>query len=258
MNDDAKTAIARMIAQKNASKESKPVIKKKVVIKKQPLVITKKASDPDLSIDESKLQEIQNLMELIDIRKIVHDLVHEELQKLGLPAQKNVLSAEPDEGYIDDPMDVDLTWIENAKDLATVEGKIGKLSLSIIVDSASNKDLMPKFIADELGLKIDTSTIHNIRGFSGRNKSLGVASASIILAPGCVLKTDFIIIDNYPVRELILGRNTLKYRYNYDLHESRDHMAITCNGKHFFIPIIPDRNRQKKKASNAIIEEILA
>src|SRR4051794_9950660 len=79
MNDDTKTAIARMITQKNASKESKPVIKKKVVIKKQPSVITKKTSDPDLSIDESKLREIQNLMELIDIRKIVHDLVHKKL-----------------------------------------------------------------------------------------------------------------------------------------------------------------------------------
>jgi hypothetical protein len=205
-----------------------------------------------LSIDEPA--EIQNLMELIDIKKIVRDLVHEELQKLGIINES--VSMQPDD-RIDDPMDVDLTWIENAKDLATVEGKIGKLSLSVIVDSASNKDLMPKFIADELGLKIDTSIIHNVRGFSGKNKSLGITSASITLTPECVINTDFVIIDDYPIRELILGRNTLKYRYNYDLHESRNHMAITCNEKHFFIPIVPDRNRQKKKVSDAIIEEVL-
>lgn len=209
MNDDAKTAIARIIAQKNEirGKEGKPAIKKKVVIKK-PV--------PDSSIDKPKLWEIQNLMELIDIKKIVRDLIHEELQKLGHVKYQGGESAE---GYIDDPMDVDLTWMENAKGLATVEGKIGKLVLSVIVDSASNKDLMPKFIADELGLKIDTNTTHNIRGFSGRNKSVGTSSASITLSPGCVIKTDFIIIDGYPIRELILGRNTLKYRYNYDLHE---------------------------------------
>jgi len=193
-------------------------------------------------------------MELIDIKKIVHDLVQEELQKLGI-----INPPYQDEEYIDDPMDVDLTWIENAKDLATVEGKIGKLTLSVIVDSASNKDLMPKFIADELGLKINTDTIYNVRGFSGKNKSVGTALASVILAPGCIIKTDFIIIDGYPIRELILGRNTLKYRYNYDLHESRDHMAITCNGKHFFIPIVPDRNRQAKKTKHdSIIDEVLA
>jgi hypothetical protein len=248
MNDDAKVAIARMIAQKNAGKKIKPTIKKKVVIKKP---VTEQVSDS--SID--KPTEIQNLMELIDIKKIVRDLVQEELQRLGLSKQRNIT---PDEGYIDDLMDVDLTWIENAKDLATVEGKIGKLVLSVIVDSASNKDLMSKFIADELGLKINTGITYNIRGFSGKNKSVGTAPASVILASGCIIKTDFIIIDGYPIRELILGRNTLKYQYNYDLHESRDHMAITCNGKHFFIPIVPDRNRQAKKVSDIIIDEILA
>ena len=234
-----------MMAQKQVNKKSSPVVRKKVSIKKPVVKQAPKLSDNEKSI------ELQNLMKLINIKKIVYDLVQEELQRLGIiniPAQKNVSFAEPVEEYIDDPMDVDLTWIENAKGLATVEGKIGKLSLSVIVDSASNNDLMPKFIADELGLKIDTNIIHNVRGFSGRNKSLGVAPAPITLAPGCVIKTDYVIINNYPVRELILGRNTLKYRYNYDLHESRDHMAITCNGKHFFIPIVPDRNRQSKLA----------
>jgi hypothetical protein len=250
MSDDAKTAIARMIAQKNAGKESKPTVKKKDVIKKP------------ASIDKPmESLQIQNLMELIDIKKIVRDLVQEELQRLGIINLSSQKDAQ-DEGYIDDPMDVDLIWIENAKDLATVEGKIGKLTLSVIVDSASNKDLMPKFIADELELKINTNTTYNIRGFSGKNKSVGIAPASVILAPGCIIKADFIIIDGYPIRELILGRNTLKYRYNYDLHESRDHMAITCNGKHFFIPIVPDRNRQAKKTGsdkyNNIIDEVLA
>ena len=58
MNDDAKTAIAKIIAQKNADKKSKPAVKKKDVIKKP-------------SIDKSiESLQIQNLMELIDIKKI--------------------------------------------------------------------------------------------------------------------------------------------------------------------------------------------
>src|ERR1700741_2184837 len=151
MSDNAKTAIARMIAQKNADKKSKPTVKKKDVIKKP------------ASIDKPmESLQIQNLMELIDIKKIVRDLVQEELQRLGIINPSSQKDAQ-DEGYIDDPMDVDLTWIENAKDLVTVEGKIGKLTLSVIVDSASNKDLIPKFIADELGLKINTDTTYNIR-----------------------------------------------------------------------------------------------
>ena len=147
---------------------------------------------------------------------------------------------------IDDPMDIDLARIKNGKELATVEGKIGNLLLSVVIDSGSNKDIIPKFIADELGLKINTNITHNIRRVSGKNKSLGIASATVVLAPGCVIKTDFIVIDDYPIREIILGRTTLR-QYNYDLFESREHVAITCNGKNFFIPIVPDINRQVKK-----------
>ena len=80
---------------------------------------------------------------------------------------------------------------------------------------------------------------------SGENRSLGTTNASIKLASGCVIEIEPIVIDDYPIREIILGRSTLR-RYNYDLHESRKHMVITCNEKNFFIPIVPDKNRQSK------------
>ena len=125
-------------------------------------MLLKKTPVPEVS---EQTTEIQNLMELIDIKKIVRDLVQEELQRLGiinLPVQKNKVffNPNPEEEYIDDPMDVDLTWVENAKDLATVEGKIGDSAISVVVDSTSNKDIMLKFVADELGIEIDTSIIH--------------------------------------------------------------------------------------------------
>ena len=63
-----------------------------------------------------------------------------------------------------------LILLENEKDLATVEGKIRNIVVSIIMNSASNKDIMPKLVADELGLKIDTSITHSIRGASTLQK----------------------------------------------------------------------------------------
>ncbi|CAJ0867083.1 21837_t:CDS:2, partial [Entrophospora sp. SA101] len=51
-----------------------------------------------------------------------------------------------------------------------------------------------------------------------------------------------------PTIILILNRPRLR-EYNYDLLESRKHMAITCNGKDFFIPIIPARDEHKKMNS---------
>lgn len=228
-----------MMAQKQVSKKSGPVVRKKVSIKK-----------PSKLSDNEKSTELQNLMELIDIKGIVQELVQKELAQLGfinMRATETFIDPNISERTDDDPMDIDITRIENEKGLATVEGKIGDVVVSIVVDSASNKDIMPKFVADELGLKIDTSVTHSIRGASGVNRSLGTTSASIILASGCVIEIEPIVIDDYPIREIILGRPTLR-RYNYDLHESRKYMALTCNEKNFFIPIVPDKNRQSKLA----------
>ena len=243
-DEDRKIAIAKMMAQKQVSKKSNPVIQKKVSIKK-PAV--KQIIQPKLS-DNEKSTELQNLMELIDIKGIVQELVRKELAQLGfINMRATETFVDPNISETDDPMDIDIARIENEKGLATVEGKIGDVVVSIVVDSASNKDIMPKIVADELGLKIDTSVAHSIRGVSGENRSLGTTSASIKLASECVIKIEPIVIDDYPIREIILGRPTLRH-YNYDLHESRKHMVITCNEKNFFIPIVPDKNRQSKLA----------
>ena len=236
-DEDRKIAIAKMMAQKQVSKKSGPVIRKKVSIKKP----------PKLSDDE-KSTELQNLMELIDIKGIVQELVRKELAQLGFINMRTTETfVDPNISETDDPMDIDIARIENEKDLATVEGKIGDVVISIVVDSGSNKDVMPKIVADELGLKIDTSVAHSIRGVSGENRSLGTTSASIKLASGCVIEIEPIAIDDYPIREIILGRSTLR-RYNYDLYESKKPIVITCNRKNFFIPIVLDKNRQSKLA----------
>src|SRR2546430_3562716 len=70
-----------MMAQKQVSrKSSSPVVQKKVSIKK-PAV--KQIIQPKLSDDE-KSTELQNLMELIDIKGIIQELVQKELERRGL------------------------------------------------------------------------------------------------------------------------------------------------------------------------------
>src|SRR5207248_5610951 len=151
-----------MMAQKQVSrKSSSPVVQKKVFIKKPAIkqIIQSKLSD------DEKSTELQNLMELIDIKGIIQELVQKELARLGfINMQATETFIDPNISETDDPMDIDIARIENEKGLATIEGKIGDVVVSIVIDSASNKDIMPKIVADELGLKIDTSIAHSIRG----------------------------------------------------------------------------------------------
>ena len=240
MNEDI---IAEIIRQRNASSTASVnlVPKKKATVKKPVAkqIVTKE------SVDLPEMTEIQNILELIDIRKIVLDLIREELDRLKI-TKKGICHCPADkDNRDDDPMDIDLTRVERTRDLATVEGKINGIPISVILDSTSNMDLMPKFIAEKVGLEIDENVSYNIRGVSGERKCSGLSKATISLAPGCDIKTESIITEDYDVPEIILGRSTLK-RYNYDLFESREHAIITCDGKNFFIPIVPDINRKIK------------
>src|ERR1051326_5318220 len=108
-----------MMAQKQVSKKSSsPVVQKKVSIKK-PAV--EQIIQPKLSDDE-KSTELQNLMELIDIKGIIQELVQKELARLGFINMRATKTfVEPNISEIDDPMDIDIARIENEKDLTTIE-----------------------------------------------------------------------------------------------------------------------------------------
>src|SRR2546421_7231732 len=132
------------------SKKNGPVVRKKVFIKKPAVeqIIQSKLSDNE------KSTELQNLMELINIKGIVQELVQKELVRLGfinMWATETFIDHNISEA--DDPMNIDIARIENEKGLATIERKIEDVVVSIVIDSASNKDIMPKIVADELGAK---------------------------------------------------------------------------------------------------------
>jgi len=224
--------------------------KKKVSTKKP--AIQKNASLPEA---------VASQLGIVNLEKIISSIVQKELARLGflnvLPAKEKVSRASmarkknmgleapllPDEDL--DLMDIDLVRIENAKDLMAVEGIVNGSKIQALLDTCANASFMPKQVQEELDLKIDTSKICKLTGASGEKRTLGmVRNCLVTLAPGCVIEEDFAIVDNYPYREIALSRNCLR-RYNYDIHESRDHVAITCNEKNYFIPIVPDKNRSK-------------
>ena len=151
----------------------------------------------------------------------------------------------PESTSTDDPvsMEIDIVRDNESKSLATVNGQINDISFPIVCDSGSNISGMPIECCNELGMEIDTSKIHNLSGYATNKKTVGmVHNVSISLAPECTIVEDFVVTEDHPNRELILSRTCLR-RYNYDLLESRDHVALTCNDKNFFIPIVSDINR---------------
>jgi hypothetical protein len=200
-----------------------------------------------------------NQLSLDDIRKLILELIQERFDqyitkkdKCKCPNSPTGPTSSASNNFQDDDdnlMDIDLTRVEEnreSKDLATIKGKINGHEVSVVLDSASNKDLMPRSIADKFGLQRNSEArVINIRGVTGKDKFSESTIATVFLTPECKIETTFVIADDYPIPEIILGRPTLK-RYNYDLFESKDHASISYNGKNFFIPIVPDKNRQRR------------
>lgn len=196
------------------------------------------------------------------IEKLFRELIRKEFARLGvhLPEEDEVqVDNQPKDipyedleapvkrssGIEDDPMDIDLVRLENAKDLLAMKGKVEGTDIQVLADTCANLSWIPKSLTEELGMETDTTRTNKINGVSGEERSLGIVKDVLIeLETGCTIKEDLAVV-NYPYQEIGLSRPCLR-RYNYDVHESREHIAITCDGKNFFIPIVPDKNRNKE------------
>jgi Aspartyl protease len=141
------------------------------------------------------------------------------------------------------PMEIDVARLENTRDLLAVNGKVNGVSIQCLIDSCANVSFIQEEAVTELKLETDKSIKHSITGASGPSETLGIVKNALIeLSPGCIIKEDLVVLKGYKHREIGLSRACLK-RYNYDIHESRKHIALTCDNKDYFIPIIPDMNR---------------
>ncbi|PKY31156.1 hypothetical protein RhiirB3_448627, partial [Rhizophagus irregularis] len=137
--------------------------------------------------------------------------------------------------------------LENTKDLLALDGKVNGKTIQCLADTCANASFIQREAAEELGLDIDKSITHNISGTPGSGRTFSmVKGVSIKLTPDCVITEDLAVLDGYKHRKIGLSQTCLK-RYNYDVHESREHITLTCNGKNVFILIVSDVNRGDKK-----------
>lgn len=178
-----------------------------------------------------------------EFRKLLREILQEELESTRKVIEISENQEEPEAHRVDDPMDIDVARLENAKDLLALEGKVNGISVQCLADTCANASFIQKGVAKELGLNIDENVKHDISGAPGSGKTFGIVkNVSIELMPDCIIKEDLVVLGEYKYREIGLSRACLK-RYNYDVHESREHLALTCNGKNVFIPIVSDVNR---------------
>ncbi|GET64430.1 hypothetical protein GLOIN_2v1781358 [Rhizophagus irregularis DAOM 181602=DAOM 197198] len=146
-----------------------------------------------------------------------------------------------------DPMDIDIARLENIKDLLALNGEVNGIAIQCLADTCANASFIQREAAEELGLDINKSITYNISGASVTDRTFGMVKGVLIkLILDYAITEDLAVLDGYKHREIGLSRTCLK-RYNYDVHESREHVALTCDGKNVFIPIVLDVNRGDKK-----------
>ncbi|GET60828.1 hypothetical protein GLOIN_2v1790588 [Rhizophagus irregularis DAOM 181602=DAOM 197198] len=191
-----------------------------------------------------------SLLRSADFRKLLREILREELKSARKSTEipEDLVEEKQEEDIReDDPMDIDIARLENTKDLLALDGEVNGIAIQCLADTCANASFIQREAAEELGLNIDKSITHNISGAPGSGRTFGmVKGVSIKLTPDCVITENLAVLSDYKHREIGLSRTCLK-RYNYDVHESREHIALTCNEKNVFIPIVSDVNRGDKK-----------
>ncbi|GET56457.1 hypothetical protein GLOIN_2v1790588 [Rhizophagus irregularis DAOM 181602=DAOM 197198] len=191
-----------------------------------------------------------SLLRSADFRKLLREILREELKSTRKSTEipEDLVEEKQEEDIReDDPMDIDIARLENTKDLLALDGEVNGIAIQCLADTCANASFIQREAAEELGLDIDKSITHNISGAPGSGRTFSmVKGVSIKLTPDCVITENLAVLSDYKHREIGLSRTCLK-RYNYDVHESREHVALTCNGKNIFIPIVSDVNRGDKK-----------
>ncbi|PKY58451.1 hypothetical protein RhiirA4_480377, partial [Rhizophagus irregularis] len=250
LNDDAMdidTNTASFDDLKIIPDEEVPKKSVKITPVKIPAKVTGSKSTPIKAVTKN---DLLSLLKSADFRKLLREILQEEISSVRKVMEiPEDLAEEKQEEDIrkNDLMDIDITRLENTKDLLALDGKVNGITIQCLADTCANASFIQREAAEELGLDIDKSITHNISGAPGFGRTFGmIKGVSIELTPDCVITENLAVLDGYKYREIGLSRTYLKH-YNYDVHESREHIALTCNRKNVFIPIVPDVNRGDKK-----------
>ena len=115
---------------------------------KVPVKISAPISRPTSTTIKSK-QDFMNLLELIDFKRIIREILQEELHKAPASyAINDPLDNEFQDSDIDlredDPMDIDVARLESVKDLLSIEGKVNGILIQCLADSCTNVSFIQK------------------------------------------------------------------------------------------------------------------
>jgi hypothetical protein len=100
-----------------------------------------------------------NILRSKDFIEIVHRILQEELR---FYRSLDKVSELPENQEEDDPMDIDITRLENAKDLLALKGKVNGIEVQCLADTCANASFIQKDLAVELGLNIDESKKYDV------------------------------------------------------------------------------------------------
>ncbi|GET51543.1 hypothetical protein GLOIN_2v1790588 [Rhizophagus irregularis DAOM 181602=DAOM 197198] len=232
---------------KTAVSSSSVPLKGKATPVKIPVKVTGSKSTPAKAVTKN---DLLSLLRSADFRKLLREILQEEMMSARkvIEISDDLAEEEQEEDIREyDPMDIDIARLENTKDLLALDGEVNGIAIQCLADTCANASFIQREAAEELGLDIDKSITYNISGAPGTGRTFGmVKGVTIKLTPDYAITEDLAVLSGYKHREIGLSRTCLK-RYNYDIHESREHIAFTCNGKNVFIPIVPDANRGDKK-----------
>ncbi|EXX70309.1 hypothetical protein GLOIN_2v1781358 [Rhizophagus irregularis DAOM 181602=DAOM 197198] len=216
---------------------------------KIPVKVTDSKFTPTKAVTKN---DLLSLLRSADFRKLLCEILQEEMisarKVTEIPEVQDLAEEEQEEDIReDDPMNIDIAHLENTKDLLALDGEVNGIAIQCLADTCANASFIQKEAAKELGLNIDKNITHNISGAPETGKTFGmVKEVSIKLTPECIITEDLAVLSDYKHREIGLSQMCLKY-YNYNVHESCKHVALTCDGKNVFILIVPDANRKDKK-----------
>ncbi|PKY59175.1 hypothetical protein RhiirA4_514573, partial [Rhizophagus irregularis] len=150
--------------------------------------------------------DLLSLLRSADFRKLLREILQEELKFASKNMEISEDQGQEEDIREDDPMDIDITRLENTKDLLALGGEVNGISIQCLADTCANASFIQRTAAEELGLVIDKSITHNISSAPGSGRTYGmVKGVSIKLTPDCVITEDLAVLDGYKYREIGLS-----------------------------------------------------
>ncbi|CAB4410322.1 unnamed protein product [Rhizophagus irregularis] len=143
---------------------------------KIPVKITGNKSTPAKAVTKI---DLLSLLRSADFRKLLCEILQEEISSVRKVMEiPEDLAEEKQEEDIreDDPMDIDITRLENTKDLLALGGEVNGIMIQCLADTCANASFIQRAAAEELGLVIDKSITHNISGAPGTGRTFGMGN----------------------------------------------------------------------------------